>query len=292
LTLISAALNLAACFHMADPRVLLAGYAIAAAVPPAQHRMSFDDCAGVMIHQETNVCCKCCCCKPNVNYRMLGWQQGEYTADGRTDIPATWFIAESAGFCPKHCFFTSARATTWSVHEGDDATGRVIMTHSKGATCAVFASDCEILRILCCCCLPYLETKDEHGNKLGTTKYVCDQWLCVPKFDVFDANDQRMFRIRSETCCFGCCPACRSGGHGRFRVPQQVRHPEPPFDTIPEADITDLWEGGRRRCTKQELLGVRFPHSNQHGQDVRAAKATLVGTALLVKTLLYDHDEA
>lgn len=290
---------------MADARMLLAGNAIAAAVPPAQHRMSFDDCAGVMIQQETNLCCKCCCCQPNVNYRMSP-HQGDYTADGRTDIPATWFIAENAGFCGRclGCLFPGAKATTWSVHEGGDATGRVIMTHSKGTTCshcpAVFAQHGEILRIPCCCCLPYLETKDQHGNKLGTTRYVCDQWLCVPKFDVFDANDQRMFRVRSETCCFGCCVAFRCGGQrqggrrqGRFRVPHQVRHPEPPFDVIPEADITDLWAGLIRQiCTKQELLGVKFPAATslQHGQDVRAAKATLVGTALLLNTLLYDHE--
>merc|ERR1712129_545846 len=98
----------------------------------------------------------------------------------------------------------------------------------------------------------------------------------------------------------GCCVAGRGGGQsqggrrqGRFRVPYQVRHPEPPFDVIPEADITDLLEAGIRKiCTKQELLGVKFPHSSslQHGQDVRAAKAPLVGTALLVNTLLYDDE--
>jgi len=224
-------------------------------------------------------------------------------SDGRDDIVARWYIAEDAGKCARWsgCCCPGAKATTWRVHDGSDATGRVIMTHEKGTTCshcpAIFGMGGEMIRIPCCCCLSYLETKDQHGNTLGTTKYICDMFLCVPKFDVFDANDQRMFRVRSETCCFGCCTVCNCGqhqggrGHGRFRIPHQIRHPEAPFEAIAEADITDLWARLMRQCcTKQELLGVKFPTamSLQHGQDIQKAKAILVGTALLLNTLMYD----
>merc|ERR1719162_2735637 len=98
------------------------------------------------------------------------------------------------------CCFPGARATTWTVHRGHDTSGPVVMRHEKGTTCSHCPAVCladsgEILRVPWCCCLPYLATVDQDGNLLGTTRYVCDMWLCVPKFDVFDAQDQRMFRV-------------------------------------------------------------------------------------------------
>lgn len=270
-------------------------------VPPFQHVMAFDDCSGVMIQQETNLFCRCCCCQPNINYRMAP-HEGEYVAD-RSDVLATWYIAESASFWGRclGSLFPGAKATTWAVHEGGTPEGRVIMWHEKGVTCshspALIMLHGHVFHMPWCCCLPYLTTYDGDGTKLGTTRYVCDRWLCVPKFDVFDAQDAHMFRVRSKTCCFGCCkmPAVRQlgGGRRRLRVPHQVRHPVEPFDEIEGADITDLWAGlVRQCCTKQELLGLRFPAATSlhHGQDIKAAKATLVGTTLLLNTLLYDRE--
>jgi hypothetical protein len=121
-------------------------------------------------------------------------------------------------------------------------------------------------------------------------------WLCVPKFDVFDAMDNHLYRIRSETCCMGCCVKCRRGNgnqgrrRGLFRIPHQIREPVEPYNQIGDADITDLWAGFMRAaCTKQETLGVKFP-PDVPGQDNFATKATLVGATLLMNTLLYDHE--
>jgi hypothetical protein len=50
----------------------------------------------------------------------------------------------------------------------EDRNKDVIATHEKDQTCAGG---------ICCCYLPYLETKDASSGKLiGKTQYVCDGW--------------------------------------------------------------------------------------------------------------------
>lgn len=216
-------------------------------------------------------------------------------------------MTEDAGFLGRcmGCLCPGARKTKWTVHEGGTADGPVVMTHEKEVTnshCpAVCISDGgEIVRCPCCCFLPYLATRDPEGQLLGTTKYVCDMCLFVPKFDVFDAQDQHLYRIRSDTCCFGCCVQCKCGGQkggsrrGRFRVPHHVREPNEPYNklsgSLGEADITDLWSGFVKQvCTKQETLAIKFPAVADANQAF-ATKATLVGATILLNTLMYDHE--
>lgn len=271
---------------------------------PEQEVMSFVDARGVMVQQETNLCCRCCCCQPNVNFRMSTWFD-DYQPG--TDIQTQWYIKEDAGFLGRcmHFQFPGAKKTQWAVHY-KNAEGPVLMTHDKPVTCShcpcVGASDSgELIRCPCCCCLPYLDTRGPDGQLLGTTKYVCDMCLWVPKYDVFDAAGNLIYKIRSDTCCFGCCVQCRRGnranGGGRrrgcLRVPFYVREPNEPHNRLQgplgESDITDLWAGWARECcTKQETWGVRFPEIP--ADSARARKSTLVGATLLLGMLHFEHE--
>ncbi len=47
---------------------------------------------------------------------------------------------------------------------------------------------------------------------LGKTKYMCDCYVCVPKYHVFDRNNSFQYVIRPDTCCGGCCIKCECGG--------------------------------------------------------------------------------
>ena len=49
----------------------------------------------------------------------------------------------------------------------------------------------------------------------------------VPKFDIYDANGTKKYRLRPDTCVGGCCIMCRCGGEGGkcCRVPFIVRDP-------------------------------------------------------------------
>ena len=64
-----------------------------------------------------------------------------------------------------------------------------------------------------CNCFPlhYLETKRSDDTSVGKTLYICDACCFVPKFDVFDENGHRKYRIKPDTCVLGMCVMCRCG---------------------------------------------------------------------------------
>lgn len=49
----------------------------------------------------------------------------------------------------------------------------------------------------------------------------------VPKFDVYDGNGEKKYRLRPDTCVGGCCVMCRCGGpKGKCcKVPYIIRDP-------------------------------------------------------------------
>lgn len=274
---------------------------MASAVP--QEVMHFVQQPGVMIQQETNLCCKCCCCEPNINYRMQPYIE-DYRAG--ENLQAVWYMAEDAGFLGRCCalMYPGAKSTKWTVHDGPDTSGAVLMTHEKDWTCShcplVCISDSDWIRCPCCCCLPYLTTKGPDGQVLGHTRYVCDMCIFVPKFDIHLGAGEPAYRIRPDTCCGGFCvkPRLRTGTQGgsrggRFRVPYLIREGNEPYNQIGDAAITDLWAGFKKECcTKQETFGVRFPRDaeplDHHNKFAR--KATFVGATLLINTLMFDHE--
>lgn len=285
----------------AHPVVQGGGFTVPSADP-------FGASNAVIIQQETSMCCRCCCCQPNIDFKMQDYSADTY-APGN-EIQNTWAITEAAALYPGRCcscMCAGARPTTWTVK---NASGETIMSHSKGMTCSHCPTICclegELVKCPCCCCLPYMDTYDERQTKIGTTKYVCDSNLCIPKFDVLDANEQRVARIRPDVCCCGCCMRCRTQPAGaaqqgqgrrrkRLRVPFVVRKPEEPWDPIQtptgNAAITDLWTGlANECCTKKDVFTITFP-PEQHfmGNDSTAMKKLLVGSTLLVQMLMYEH---
>ena len=153
------------------------------------------------------------------------------------------------------CFFLFSGSTT----------GPVLMTHTKGTTCGqnvlVACGDGGNLRCPCCCNLPYLVTRDGTGQLLGRSRYLCDRYCCVPKWRVEDAAGNVQYKIRSDTCCLGCCVSCQCKQKGRscFKVQFQLRDPKT-NDKIPEAYVQDLWAGWQKECcTRQNYYSLRFP---------------------------------
>lgn len=49
---------------------------------------------------------------------------------------------------------------------------------------------------------------------LGTTRYICDECLFVPKFAILDAKGHEAYRLRPDVCCAGCCVRCVCGQRG------------------------------------------------------------------------------
>lgn len=268
--------------------------------PPPQQTMGIESVPGVMIQQDTNMCCRCCCCHPDIDFRMQGYTE---SYEPGTDIEPWWYIREEAGFFGRcmSCWCPGARKTKWTVREGTAPDAPVLMTHEKAMTnshCPVvcIGDNGDLVRCPCCCFLPYLTTFDAEGRELGTTKYMCNVPFClVPKLDVVDPSDRAIFRVSPDTCCLGCCVRCtlkRQGGgrQRRFRIPYLIRSPTEPHEQLGDAAVSDLWAGVVRDCfTKREVYGVKFPEVPA-GEDPQAVKSLLVGTTLLINALFHEYE--
>ena len=162
---------------------------------------------GVILRQETTQCCRCLCCQPNIHWLVSPWTEEVAILGGATaetlkgDRTKTQGAISAVGEDPVilyeeeeapswgRCYSWVApgsRPTVFKTHAGADASGPIMMTHSKGCTNGVTQiigvdNNGGIIRVPCCCCLPYLETKDMEGNLLGRSEYVCDLCLFVPK---------------------------------------------------------------------------------------------------------------
>ena len=66
----------------------------------------------------------------------------------------------------------------------------------------------------------------------------------VPKFDVFDGNGTKKYRLRPDTCIGGCCVMCRCGGKGSggkcCRIPYIVRDPHTVSINLPVSISSSL----------------------------------------------------
>jgi hypothetical protein len=266
---------------------------------------------GVILTQKNSECCRFCCCQPQMDFTTHDyaeeWSQRDESAAKSTILEnASWF-----GRCMSFCM-PGSRETTWTQYKGtvdrqgdqlvtpDGSKPEVLMTHSKPRTNGVNVFLCQgdggQLRVPCCCDLPYLETKDPSGRTMGTTRYICDKCLWVPKFSVENGQGQEVYRLRPDTCCLGCCVRCRCGGKGGkcCRVPILLRDPithEPVQQTMEgktAPGIVDLWAGFKRECcTRRNVYQVKYP--TDIDDDM---KATLVGAALLVDLTLFEQDQS
>mmetsp|Transcript_23935 Transcript_23935/g.65228 ORF Transcript_23935/g.65228 Transcript_23935/m.65228 type:complete len:278 (-) Transcript_23935:226-1059(-) len=250
---------------------------------------------GVMVFQKTSQCCRCCCLQPNIDWLLHNYVENWGAED---QLPVIGNMKEDApyvGRCCSYCY-PGARKTTYEVRAGDSQTGQVLFKHEKAWTlpscCLLIVSDSGPVRVPCCCCLPYIETTDASGNLLGRSQYICDMCCFVPKYDLLDKNGNRIYRVRPDTCVGGTCVKCKCDGKkGKCcRVPFLVRKPEPPFEQVGDAAITDLWAGMKAECcTQREMYQVKFPEdlSQQNPEDV---KKTLIGMTLLVDLTVNEQD--
>ena len=137
-----------------------------------------------------------------------------------------------------------------------------------------------------------MTTKDSSGNVLGKTEYVCDGCVCVPKYDVFDSNGEKKYRIRPDVCCLGACVLCRIGGNNGkcFRVPYIIRDPKT-YEPLKgnggeeDAQLTQLWAGlGNAFCTMREAFHVVFPDG-----ATTEEKLVLTGSTILFDVVQVEN---
>jgi hypothetical protein len=300
--------------------------AIRGQAPQSMTMERLGDTDELILAQTTMLCLRHGCCRPSINWVMQSASNYEPGSSPFQLPHVGGWIHEESTFCQRCCFghISGCRETKFVQHAGNpprrlqqedgsccviqteptsaelsptDLTSQVIATHEKEMTCSTGCACCSC----CCCCgpAPYLRTKDtDTGMVLGETRYVCDECLFVPKFHVFMAPHGGSVRyiLRPDTCCCGLCVMPRCGGRKdkcRCRVPFLIRTPtngnDPVYANVHEgkAQITSLWTGlFNEVCYKRRAYHVAFPAEASPEERV-----VLMGSALLVDVVLYEHDD-
>lgn len=219
-------------------------------------------------------------------------------------------MLEDSPFFPDRCFYSGMRKFSIPI-KVPDQDGEVMMYNEKNFSlptrCHFRVADAEG-DIPCCCYLPTLKTYTADKTYVGKTKYVCDQWLWVPKLAMYDADDKPLFWIRPDTCCFGCCPLC-SGCDGSKKtlaggIPKCVNIPyyitkhdtKEKLDGGPSVQFKDgtmkaqvqlVFSGFKRECcTSADNYFVVFPAGSSP-----ELKAAILGATVLLDFTVYESKE-
>lgn len=266
----------------------------------------------IIVAQSTSQCCRTGICQPSINW-VIREADNYHGGNPHEEYVQQAWIHEESTFCMRcnSCWLPGCRAVKYVQHSStippavvsaedwrwctwqrgllskglteEDRGKDVIATHEKPMTCTA-----------CCCFVPYLETKDEGGNVIGKTQYVCDWWIFVPKFDIFDGSGTKKYHLRPDTCVGGCCVMCRCGGQAGkcCRIPFIVRDPTT-FEAIKgnsgseNAQVTDLFSGWKNECcTKRTAYHLVFP-DDAPAED----KLTLIGSSILIDVIYAEQDD-
>jgi len=268
---------------------------------------------GVVLRQHTSECCRCCCCQPNIHWDIHEWTSEISTIGHDRTGPGVYqqieegkqlaFVEEDADWLGRTCSWCApgSRPTKYTYFKvvGGDKTAEILMTHSKGCTNGqnqvVAITDQGVIRCPCCCFLPYLETKDANGERMGVSRYICDMCLFVPKFTVEDNSGNIMYSVRPDTCVGGLCVMCRCcDGQKKAkccRVPFYIRDPNTKMKIDAagggNAAFVDLWAGWKAECcTRRDLYELKFP-----AEATPEQKMTLLGLSHLIDITIFEQDE-
>lgn len=277
----------------------------------------------LILAQSTSQCCRCCCFQPSINWVVA---EGNNFEPGTNPyaLDSVGWIHEESGWCDRtwSWILPGCRATKYVQHSGpppasimgenqgwftcqtgdtptgleeNDRQANVVAIHEKKSTCGHCWTFMVPIPICNCVPSPYLETTNaETGQVVGMTLYVCDMCCFVPKYDIFDASGNKIYRLRPDTCIAGCCVQCRCDGKkGKcFRVPFYLRDPNTfdqlatAFDRI-KAQVDVLWAGWKHECcTKKNAYHIVFPMDITTDQ-----KLVIMGSNLLVDITMFEQED-
>jgi len=288
---------------------------MAKVAPSAMTMERIGETKQMILAQSTSQCCRHGICQPSINWVIReadnyhGGNPHQLEQQAWIHEESTFFMRCCSGCIPgcREVKYVQHGSTIpesvvkgedyrWCTCQGDelpkglseeDRNKDIVATHEKKQTCGAHLSGC-------CKPHPYLETKDADGKTIGKTEFVCDWWLCVPKFDIYDGSGEKKYRLRPDTCIGGCCVMCRCGGKGSggkcCRVPYIVRDPNT-FEPIKGNDgkensqATQLFSGWKNECcTQRNAYHLVFPDTAT-AED----KATLIGASILIDVLYAEQ---
>mmetsp|Transcript_5587 Transcript_5587/g.11374 ORF Transcript_5587/g.11374 Transcript_5587/m.11374 type:complete len:283 (-) Transcript_5587:162-1010(-) len=250
----------------------------------------------ILVKQTPRGCCQeCMGCEAKSEYKIsamdFGYMKsGGILTDGATTQPDEMYALEQSSFCMR-CCWRDGRAMNINVSQGGEAGGSPIIDYAKPCGCPLnlwIPLGEDGIECPCCCLLPELTTVVD-GHELKS-QYICDGYCCVSKFAYLE-DGQEVYRLKPDTCCFGCCPKCKCGGGRRPAIPyffydannDRITDGEGDDDRQPQ--IRKVYTGmAKECCTTADTFAVFFPRD----ADVKR-KAGLLGLTFLLDFTVFER---
>jgi len=289
----------------------VAMYAPLSAAAPAQNAMMSGGSAtleqilankkGLLVKQTPRGCCQeCMGCEAKSEYKIsnMDYQymiSGGFLEEGTYGMRDELYALESSSFCMR-CCWRDGRAMTVELSQGAEEGGAKLMSYDKPCGCPLNMSifiptgdDIAEVSCPCCCFLPELAAVDTAGKEQSRSKYVCDHYCCVSKFDYFE-DGNKVYQMRPDTCCCGCCPTCKCGRKVSIpyyfydaRTDERITDGEDDDDRQPH--IRKVWAGLRKECcTTADTFAVFFPRD-----ATPKRKAGLLGLTFLLDFTVFER---
>lgn len=236
--------------------------------------------------------CLGCEAKSEFKVAPLDWSKvdGFRIDTSAMERPESMYALEKSSFCCRF-FWRDGRPFTMEVSEGSEAGGAPIVQFKKPCGFPLY---CEIkdYTFPCCCLLPKVETQLPDGTSLGSeSAYQCDLCLYVPKFK-YSENGEAVYILKPETCCGGCCIACKCcSGKGCVYLPFYFH--EPSTMTVmggyngDAPQISKVWAGWKKECcSTADTFAINFPKSI----DAKR-KAGLLGMTFLIDFVWFERQQ-
>lgn len=261
----------------------------------------FGDKDVLLVKQTMRGCLQeCCGCEAKSEFKIssMDWSQleGYKVSEAAMQNPDIMYALEESNCCCRLCW-RDGRPFDMGVSEGGEGgekRGKDLVHFKKPCGFPLYFSiptedgsiDCP-----CCCLLPKVDTTYPSGTAMGSTsKYICDQNLCVPKLKYLE-NGQDVYIVKPETCCGGCCIACNCcSGKGFVFIPFYFHQPDGQviggYD--PNApQIRKVWAGLKKECcSTADTFVIKYPE----GIDANR-KAGLLGMTFLIDFTVFERQQ-
>lgn len=257
------------------------------------------DKKAILIKQTARGCFQeCLGCEAKSEYKISNMDFGYMESkgilkEGAMTQPDEMYALEQSSFCMR-CCWRDGRSMHISVSSGGEAGGTSIIDYEKPCGCPLQCSGWLPLgdegvefTIPCCCFMPELNTKID-GVDIKS-KYVCDAYCCISKFAYYEDN-QQVYTVKPDSCCFGCCPTCKCAGR-RPMIPYFFydmdgnRITDGSNDDEGQPQIRKVWAGlAKECCSTADTFALFFPD----GIDTKR-KAGLLGMTFLLDFVVFER---
>ena len=205
-----------------------------------------------------------CGCEANTEFKIA-------TMDKREDD--IYYALENTSCCVRFCC-RGNRPFQIDLWSGKDKNGIQIGKFQRPFRCMM--ANCK------CCCYQEISAVNSSGVKMGSVKENC--WLCVPSFDVKDADNKAVYLLKYPTCCMGLCINCCAEGCCNCRIPFYI------YDTGDKKQvgkIVKVWGGlGQELFTDADKFELEYP------PDADASrKMTLLGATFFLNALFFESQK-